>query len=429
MRTSQEDVNAEEAAVEEPAGTDTADIPAERSPEEVPAERSPEQVAADEAAAEALDAKRRSNIESEGMTEDGMAVEYESESVIRDSVADITHGFVNKAANILYSFIDVFVGISFVVMAFLTIFSNDDHGISYVDMGLTGWLSLISMLFGGSLLVLNPRRTFNTSIGLYAMVMGITTFCSNWESLTEAEDWGIFTFISDAIFIVQIVMLALSLNLIFSGYSYMRGRPRGTLGMMTKALLMLSFNVLLIVFNVYLGTYKGVLDALQQDPVTTVQIFLFFVFLNVMDTDEARSFNTKNRLSNSTEALRQTKTLDGKSYIYLKDALALDSATYEGWNRPRDGGPVEFEYRFAIHNQGGASYVTVQRWRGKDTYYLTISDHERGTNIRATRMSVDRMYMTEDQLNFRIVGRDHFYINMNVRYPLDEYDVGWRVKK
>ncbi len=429
MRTPEEDVNAEEVIRDEASeGSPEPTIAEHMAVEEVP-ER-PEGNGEDreliEAAATALDDKRSSNLEQEGMTEDGMAIEHEEESILRDSVAELTHGFVNRAANILYGFIDVFVGICFVVMAFMTIMANRDHGVSYVDMGFTGWISLVAMLFGGSILVLNPRRTFNTSIGLYAMVMGITSFCKTWDSLEIVEDTGLFSFIFDIIFIAQLIMLALSSNLIISGLSYIRGRPRGTLGMMTKALLMLTIDLLLILFNIRLGNYDGIVDAARNDPVTTVQIFLFFIFLNVMDTDEARSYNTKNRLSTSTEALRQTKTLGGKSYIYLRDAEALNSKTFEGWSRPRDGGPVEYEYRFAIHNQGGASYVTVQRWRGQDVYHITITDHERGTNIRATRMSVDTMYMTEDRLNFRIVGRDHFYINMHIRHPMDGYHITWR---
>lgn len=433
MRPSEEDVKiAEEAADEEVPGTEPEDITAEQG--QSPAEESgevPEETAEDEvseqqkAADAALEDKRRATAEQEGMTEDGMFEEIEEESVIRDSIADVTQGFVNKAANVLYSFIDVFVGICFVLMAAMTIVTNKTHGISYEDMGVTGWVSYLVMLFGGSILVFNPRRTFNTSIGLYAIVMGTVSFCKTWETLeVSSGDLGIFGFIYDAMFIAQMILLALSINLMVSGTSYLRGRPRGTLGMMTKAMLLLAINLFNIVAGVRLGIYNDLADALREDPVMTVQIFLFFIFLNVLDSDEARSYNTKNRLSDSTEALRHTKTLDGKSYILLKDAVALNSKTFEGWYRPRDGGPVELEYRFAIHTTGGASYVTVQRWRGKDAYYLTITDHERGTNIRATRMSVDTMYMTDDATFFRIVGHDHFYINMHVRHPLDEYHIG-----
>ncbi len=411
MRPSQEDVSAEEASTEETAGTAAEEPSAEQK-----------------AATRALDKKRKSNIEKEGMTDDGMALEHEEESVIRDSVADITQGVVNKTAAFLYGFIDVFVGICFVVMAFLTIQVAKQHGISYMDLGVTGWISLIATLLGGSILVFNPRRTFNKSIGLYAVIMGITAFNSYWDSLELCKEWD-FLFIGDALFIILLVMMALCINLVVSGISYMRGRPRGTLGMMVKAMLMMAIHVLTIVVKLYTKEYSGLLEAIRDDPVTIVQIFLFFVFLNVMDTDEARSYNTKNRLSNSTEALRQTKTLDGRSYIHLRDAVVLNSTTFEGWTRPRDGGPVELEYRFAIHNKGGASYVTVQRWRGKDTYYLTISDHDHGTNIRATRMSVERMYMTDDRVNFRIVGREHFYVNVNIRHPMDEYKVRWRGKE
>lgn len=384
-----------------------------------------------------LEERRRELRESEGMNDEGMgqaADIHPAEGPEYDRVADVTVGFVKKTAHILYNFIDIFVGICFVAMGFLTIVMFRRAGYSYVDLGFTEWLQIIAMLFGGSMLVFNPRRTFNTSIGIYAMIMGCISFCNTWTSLsttlfgTDSDSFmgGLLGIVDDIYFVVMLFMLVLSINLMLSGLSYLRGRPRGTIGMMSKAFFLLSVNLFMLFFELRTGVYDTVGEAFIDDPSMFIQIAMFVIFLNMMDTDEARRYNTKTRLKTSTEALRHTKTLDEKSYVNLKDAVALVSPTFDGWDRPEDGGPAEFEYRFPIHSTGGISYVTVQRWKGHDKYYLTITDHERGTNIRATRMAVDGMAVSEDLTTFRIIGTDHFNIVMNVRHPLESYEVSWR---
>ncbi len=350
---------------------------------------------------------------------------------VKDVLAEVNVGFVRKSALFLYNFIDVFVGVCFVAMAFFIIFVMRDYGASYRDLDITDWLSQFAMLFGGALLIFNPRRTFNTSIGIYAMIMGTVSFCGTWSSMSEpmlGESSGFLGFFDDIIFIFQLVMLTLAGNLIYSGTSYLRGRPRGTIGMMAKAMLMLAYNLLALLLTISAGEIKNIGDAFRMDSTGLIQIVMFIIFLNMMDTEDARRYNTKNRLSRSTEALRHTKTLDEKSYMLYEDAVILSSRDFSGWERVTDGGPAELEYRFAIQTTGGASYITVQRWRGHDCYYLTITDHERGTNIRATRMSVDALTLSEDGNVFSIVGMDHFSVNVNVRHPIESMEVVWRRK-
>ena len=386
-----------------------------------------------------IEEKRRELRESEGMTDSGIEEEQPDDDERKprkqyDGIADITSGFVKKTAHFLYNFIDIFVGVCFVIMAFLVIFAYRDYGVSYRDFAFVNWLQLVAMLFGGSMLIFNPRRTFNTSIGIYAIIMGCISFGNNWPALSEPLFNGmdpdsflgaIVTLLDDVYFVVMLVMLGLSINLMVSGLSYLRGRPRGTVGMMSKAFFLLSVNLMMLLINFRLGVYKTFGEAFLDDPVSIIQIVMFVIFLNMMDTEEARRYNTKTRLKTSTEALRQSKTLDGKSFIHFKDAEVLCSSTFEGWDRPDDGGPAEFEYRFTIHSTGGSSFVTVQRWKGHDKYYLTITDHERGSNIRATRMAVDGMALSDDLMTFRIIGTDHFSIDMGVRHPLESYEIAW----
>ncbi len=330
----------------------------------------------------------------------------------------------------LQAYVDLLVGICFIAMGFLTIYSYKTYGYSYEDFSTMTWLSLIIVLFGGTLMVFNPRRTFNTSIGLYALTMGGISFCSAWEALISGagptDDEFLGGLVSNVEFVVYVVMAGFTINLMISGLSYLRGRPRGMIGMMFKAAFLMAMSVFTILLGLRTGEYSSLADAFKHQPDVFIQIFMFFIFLNVMDTDEARGYNIKNRLSNSTGALRHTTTIDDRSYVDYYDAVNLCSPDFSGWHLVDDGGPAEWEYRFAIESKAGGSFVTVQKWKGHSDLFFTVSDHEGGSVIRATRVSAKQMAMSEDGNYFYIRGTDHFTITMKVRRPLSDYEVQWR---
>ncbi len=348
-----------------------------------------------------------------------------------DAVSNITVSFVKRASEVVNSFIDVLVGISFLAMGIIFIWRTYDFGSSITEYDLLDWVTLLDVLIGGSILILNPRRTFSSSIGIYAITMGLMSFCSNWadigSNMFDEDDFlSFFSFIDDIIFIVNLAMVILSINLMISGIYYLRGRARGTIGMMNRAAFMLFISLFYIFVDLHTGDYKDLWDLAVNEPETIIQAFMFLVLLLIMDTDEARSYNTKNRLGRSTDAIRYSNTMDKRSFIELEDARALVDPTMSNWTDPDDGGPVEKEFRFPIQTQGGASHVTVQKWAGSDRFYLTISDHEKGTNIRATRLAAESFVLSEDLSHLDMRGADHFIIRIPVRMPLSELQITGR---
>ena len=345
-----------------------------------------------------------------------------------DAVSNITVSFVKRASEIVNSFIDILVGLSFLVMGILFIWRTYDFGGSLTEYDLLDWVTLLDVLIGGSILILNPRRTFSSSIGIYAITMGLMSFCSNWadigsKMIDEDDILSFFSFIDDIIFLVNLTMVILSINLMISGIYYLRGRARGTIGMMNRAAFMLFISLFYIFVDLHTGDYKDLWALAVNEPETIIQAFMFLVLLLIMDTDEARSYNTKNRLGRSTDAIRYSNTMDKRSFIELEDARALVDPTMSSWTDPNDGGPVEKEFRFPIQTQGGASHVTVQKWAGSDRFYLTISDHEKGTNIRATRLAAESFVLSEDLSHLDMRGADHFIIRIPVRMPLSELHI------
>lgn len=348
-----------------------------------------------------------------------------------DAISNITVSFVKRTSEFVNSFIDVLVGVSFLIMGILFIWRTYDIGGSLTEYDLLDWVTLLDVLIGGSILILNPRRTFNSSIGIYAITMGLMSFCSNWadigsKMIDEDDILSFLSFIDDIIFLVNLTMVILSINLMISGIYYLRGRARGTIGMMNRAAFMLFISLFYIFVDLHTGDYKDLWALAVNEPETIIQAFMFLVLLLIMDTDEARSYNTKNRLGCSTDAIRYSNTMDKRSFIELEDARALVDPTMSSWTDPNDGGPVEKEFRFPIQTQGGASHVTVQKWAGSDRFYLTISDHEKGTNIRATRLAAESFVLSEDLNHLDMRGADHFIIRIPVRMPLSELQIAGR---
>ena len=345
-------------------------------------------------------------------------------------VVEVTSKTFWKVHGVVFNLIDIIVGICFIALGIVqlnTIFELKDLAEEF-EYTVTGydWVTAIAALVGGTVMVLNPRRTFNISIGIYALTMGVISLMSSLEPVLEVETGGgggILGFLADILYLSEFFMMCLSLNLIYSGTSYLRGRPRGTVGMMFKASFLMFMGLFEIMLSVRLGEYDTVATAFKDNPNVMISTILFFIFLNMMDTDEARAYNTKVRLRNSTDAMRRSHILNEKSRIWLSDAKVLSDKTFRSWTKLDDGGPAEYEYRFIIHCREGDSYIIVQKWKGMDKYFFTIMHKRMSTVLRANRFSIDDIQLSEDMSKLDFLSDNFYRKTITVSLPLDMYEV------
>ena len=252
----------------------------------------------------------------------------------------------------------------------------------------------------GILLFLDVRRNFLRAIGLYALCMGVSRIITCLPLLLSAEDTtngvGWFVFI-------------LGVNLCYSGYSLLSGAVRGKYGMFAAAVIFSGFYMILIGFMAYfeLVLMEGsMVDYLANMYPLLIPFAMYFILLWLIDTDEIRYNDRISRHIRILNGIDATyRTIENLTFTDA-EARSLASPGSEGWTVfDHDNGPVEMEMRTVISAPYGTGYLTVQRWYGSDTLYLTVSSSEKGTLLYAYRLQADRVEYTEGSGELFLLGQ------------------------
>lgn len=310
----------------------------------------------------------------------------------------------------VYDCIDVLVGFCFILLGlspfYVEYVAGTGYGLEWRD-----WACSAVDIAGGLAMMASPRRTCNRSIGIYAMIMGSTNAIGSIENLF-IESTGL---LSDIFFIYGLLILLFSLNLMASGVSYLRDRPRGTLGMTVRTVFLMMMCLADLYLMIKLGGYGGVGEVFLSAPDEFINVLMLFLFLVVMDTTEARESNWMERFAVSLGAVKRMGSTDEKSYVDLSDATRLCDPSHSSWTPVDDGGPAEAECILTVHGAHGDAYMTVQKWKGIDDCFVTVSDHLGGTMITATRFRMEGASLEDGGARLLIRGGNHFRLAMKVR--------------
>lgn len=324
-------------------------------------------------------------------------------------VGSVKYG-VEATGRFIYDCIDVVIGICFILLGIAPYYTVYILGLGDGMIWQDYACSVVDVL-GGLIMIFNPRRTCNRSIGVYAMVIGSTNLLGSMEDLLTIGD----NLFSDLFFVYGLVISILSLNLMASGVSYLRDRPRGTNGMMFRTLMLMILTLADLYLMIQIGDYESIGEMLRNIPDEFINAFMLFLFLVVMDTKEARESNWIERFAVSMGAFRRMTSTDRKSSISRTEADILCDETRSAWTPIDDGGPAESECRLTIRGIHGDAYMIVQKWRGRDGLFVTIADHPEGTMITATRLKINSVALEGDPTHLLFKGDDHFHLVMSVK--------------
>lgn len=255
-------------------------------------------------------------------------------------------------------------------------------------------IAFASLLFFGLGIILDKTRNLVTSVGLFAMGLGI------YRAFMAAR---IYIPKSDTNLVVLVLFL-LGVNVAISGYKYVTGKSRSRVSMKITTIILLLFNIIFVTYMIRVGLdYKTVC---RTYPMTILTSLMYVIFILILDTKELRSRDWIEVHSNTLSRMRRTYFFDYKAKMATESAELLNTWNGErkGWKALDDGGPAEYELRIPFINGNGKSYIIAQIWKDYDGFFITISDHYDGTIIQASRMSVSGVEYEGNE--FRIIAKD-----------------------
>lgn len=305
----------------------------------------------------------------------------------------------NQFKSSMGRFVDRAIVVSSLVMAALMVCSGLVflYNCYFNEFFIIKWYGCIAygaMFFFGLGIILDKSRDLVTTVGLYAMGMGLYKAFIAFRLFIPKSDTNI----------TVAIIFVLGINMAISGWKYLTGKSRARGRMMLSSVLLLMIN-LIIIFSMarYGMDYRYICRTYPMVVLTSVMYVVFFM---ILDTRILRSRDWIEVHSNTLSRMRRTYYLDSKAKIATESAELL-----AGWNGERrywtkidDGGPAEYELRIPVINGNGKSYLIAQIWKDYDGFFITMTDHCDGTIIQASRMSVDSVEYDEN--NFRINNKD-----------------------
>lgn len=284
---------------------------------------------------------------------------------------DAIHRVVDKAA---YS-------MNFVLAALMVLMAAYHiHGIisGDTDIKITRLVGNAVMLVCGLLIVFDKKRDLPHSVGLFAIGMGLYRALFVIGYLQPHQKLNLICY----------VIMALGLNMAFSGRAYLMGSSRARKMMMMSASAFLLMSIIFIVY-LYSGTHD-ITAVLRDNANTAILGLMYFAFILVLDSESLRRLDWLAVHNRTVDGIRRTYHLSNDAVMLASDAekLAGGMASADGWMTPSDGGPVSRELRFDILNGEGMTSVVAQIWSGCKDIHLTMTDHPDGTVIQASRIRI-----------------------------------------
>ncbi len=303
-----------------------------------------------------------------------------------DAAVDAVHnalGRVAYSANFILAVLMVLIGLNY----FYSLATEDaQFRISYV-------IAHSVLVVCGAVIIADKKRSLPRSVGMYAIGMGLYRAFSVMENFRPYSDVNL----------LYLAIIAVGLNLAFSGRSYLMGESKARIGMMRGAIAMLLIYVVSLIY--LFATHDHDLSFLWDHYRRfIIMSLMYIVYIMILDSEKLRRLDWLESHNRVLGGISRTYHLSADAAIEECDAarLAAGMSSEEEWSEVRDGGPARAETAVRIWNGSGATYLIAQKWNGSDSIFLTMSDHEEGTIIQATRLVLDGIEVCGDRLKMAV---------------------------
>jgi len=266
---------------------------------------------------------------------------------------------------------------------------------SYGDMTGIALISHVVMLIAGIFIIIYGKKDMIRTIGLYALTLGFTRLLLRYEMIQSGTLGPVTT-------LMVAVMMALALNLMYTGISFARGLVIRRTSMILTTGAMTAFNLILIVFAQYLEEIPEAAPLLAEMTTKMIEVLMYLVLIVMLDAEEIRYGTSDGKHIRHLDRIRANYRIDKDAYISPEAADCLMNKAGPLWKEVNDG-TVEKEMSFKVTGRSMGAVIIAQIWSGKEPLYLTVIPKD-GTIVYANRMKIDIVERTDDAIHF--YGRD-----------------------
>ncbi len=225
----------------------------------------------------------------------------------------------------------------------------------------------------GVLIILDKHRSIFFAVGLYAIALGFSRLIKYGSWLYNNDDIH---------YAAGLILSIMALNMMYSGYRYIRNNSRSILYIIIGT----SLFTFLLATDVVLGirSAESTEEFIEMYSFDVVTLVMYLFYLGLVWSEQIRNSTDLYRMNRSFSGLRMSEgsgpnvKLDREVAEHIRD-FCNNNISEEDL---KNVGPVTAEYCFEYRDALQTGYGMVQRWnRGSDEFYLYLSDHDEGSLI------------------------------------------------
>lgn len=245
----------------------------------------------------------------------------------------------------------------------------------------------VIMIAMGLLILFDPKKSILRSIGFYAMALGLSRVMNSLSSIASE---------SDMMFIIGLVMFGMGVNLMYSGFCYLKDTSRGRFGMtMASALLALLMIILIVMMSVSEETSAYDMSVIISCFISLIQ---YSIVLLLMDMEVFRFGSFNEKALRKMDDIRRTYAPAPDMAITRDGGIVLKHMFDDrsSWTPVEDGGPVECEKKLCMEEDRAKSVMILQKWKDSDKIHATMVVDDNGTILQANRFSISDVVADND---------------------------------
>lgn len=249
------------------------------------------------------------------------------------------------------------------------------------DLSVTFMIGIVLQIVLGTMILIDFSNNFSRAIGLYAISVAINRIISNLSDFADPR--GIS-------FAYAFIMMIIALNMMYTGFLFVRGRTRSR-GMMFSSILMLG----LTMGEIYIDAESyGVPpeEILTTYPSMCVACVMYFLLFIMVGSERVRDSMPMAKNMRTFSAIRRIEASGPTTYTTRRYARTILKAFDDrsDWIAITDGGPVECEFRCVLYNHlFEETEMILQKWKDHDRIFITIPGSSTGSMLNAFMTSID----------------------------------------
>jgi len=191
---------------------------------------------------------------------------------------------------------------------------------------------------------------------------------------------------SDVTFLLGMAMIALGGSLMICGFNYFKGISKNARRMTLIAYIILLTYLLSIIYGIYIGIDVHMFVVENYDTLSF--IVMYGVYILVLTSPEVTSNMPMERVLRSVDGVRSVSGISGDLGITSSDLSKIADGLNgsPSWGATVDG-PVVNETSIKLDG-GERTFMILQKWKGKEPVYVTMSSDPDGTLVQASRFIV-----------------------------------------